>query len=151
MSQFTLKKNSILSRDDIYKISTDIANFHNVFPEYFKSIKIISQKEKDVTALEEIRFLGLKLNVKTRHEIFPPNIHNVYILSGPLRGTSFIERYEPDSQSTTIEIKVNLKLNPILSLIPSFSRLVSKRMDRVFGEFILAAESSFESSILTKK
>lgn len=150
MTEFTLKKNSILSRDNIYKISTDIANFHNVFPTYFKSIKIISKNEKTVTALEVINFLGLKVNVKTRHEIFKPNIHNVYILSGPLKGTSFVERYEPDSQNTMIEIKVYLKLNKFLSLIPLFNQFMHKRMDRVFGEFVSAAEHSFEKSILTK-
>ncbi|MCE2614602.1 MAG: hypothetical protein LVO36_01720 [Nitrosopumilus sp. (ex Thoosa mismalolli)] len=150
MAEFSLKKNSILSRGDMYEISTNIANFHNVFPEYFKSIKITSQNDKTITAFETINFLGLKINVKTRHEIFEPHIHNVYILSGPLKGTSFFERYESDSQRTRIEIKINLKLNKILSIIPYFPQLMLKRMDRVFGEFILAAEDSFEKSILSK-
>ena len=57
MAEFSLKKNSILSRGDMYEISTNIANFHNVFPEYFKSIKIISQNDKTITAFETINFL----------------------------------------------------------------------------------------------
>ena len=89
MSEFTLKKTSILYRDDLYKISTDVSNFHNVFPKYFKSIKILEKNDYSITALEEIHFLGTKIQVKTMHEIFSPDIHNVYILSGPLKWNLF--------------------------------------------------------------
>ena len=43
MTEFILKKTSILSRDDLYKISTDVSNFYNVFPKYFKSIQILDK------------------------------------------------------------------------------------------------------------
>ena len=49
-----------------------------------------------------------------------------------------------------IEINVNLKLNKILSLIPSFAQFLSKQMDRVFGQFISAEERSSENPILSK-
>ena len=45
MSVFTMRKSSILSRDDLFNISTDVSNFHNVFPKYFKSIKIVDESD----------------------------------------------------------------------------------------------------------
>ena len=35
MSKFNLVKKSNLHRDLIFKISTDVENFHNVMPEYY--------------------------------------------------------------------------------------------------------------------
>ena len=41
MSKYNLVQKSNLKRDLIFKISTDVENFHKVMPEYFKSLKII--------------------------------------------------------------------------------------------------------------
>ncbi|WP_299290699.1 hypothetical protein [Nitrosopumilus sp.] len=150
MSSFTLRKSSILSRDDLFKISTDVSNFHNVFPKYFKSIKIIDESDYVKTAYETIHFLGMKTHVKTRHEIFSPDTHNVYILSGPLSGTSFVEKYTQDSTGSKVEIKVHLNYQKIFSVLPFFTKLIFKRMNNVFAEFITASENYFEKSILSK-
>ena len=47
MSKFNLVKKSNLHRDLIFKISTDVENFHNVMPEYFKSLKIIQNSSNE--------------------------------------------------------------------------------------------------------
>ena len=60
-----------------YATDYDIANFHNVFPAYLKSIKIILQNEKTVTAMETIHLLVLQVNIKTRHEFSNP----IFIMS----------------------------------------------------------------------
>ena len=62
MTSFNLFHKSNLDRDSIFKISTDVENFHKVMPEYFKSLKIIhtssietivsETKQKFDTALE---------------------------------------------------------------------------------------------------
>ena len=150
MSDFTLKKSSILSRDDLYKISTNIANFHNVFPKYFKSIKILEKNDYSIIALEEIHFLGTKIQVKTMHEVFSPDTHNVHILSGPLRGTSFVEKYDVDSHGTKVSISVDLKSKGFFSYIPFLNRIMERRMNKVLTEFILVSEKYFENSILSK-
>ena len=42
MSNYKLAQKSNLDRDVIFKISTDVENFHKIMPKYFKSMKIIS-------------------------------------------------------------------------------------------------------------
>jgi hypothetical protein len=42
MSSFNLVHKSNLERDIIFKISTDVENFHNIMPKYFKSLQIVS-------------------------------------------------------------------------------------------------------------
>ena len=145
MSKFNLVKKSNLHRDLIFNISTDVENFHKVMPEYFKSLKIIQNSSNEKIVLESIDFLGRKIDIKTKHVIIQPNIHEVFILTGPAKGTSFIEKYESNPTGTDISISVDLKLNGFLKLIPFLKLLLFKKMNSVMSEFIVCAESYSKS------
>ena len=135
-----LIQTSKLDRDAIFKISTDVENFHKIMPKYFKSLKIISNSLNEKVVLESIDFLGRKIKIKTKHVIVKPNVHKVFILTGPVRGTSFIETYDSTLSGTNISILVDLKLHGILKLIPFLKILVLKKMNSVMSEFIICAE-----------
>lgn len=145
MSSFNLIQKSTLEPDKIFQISTDVKNFHKIMPKYFKSLKIISDSSNEKIVLESIIFLGKKIDIKTKHVIIEPNIHKVFILSGPAKGTSFIETYNSNSIGTEILIIVDLKLNGILRLIPFLKIYLLKRMNSVMSEFIVCAESYSKS------
>jgi hypothetical protein len=145
MSSFNLIQKSTLEPDKIFQISTDVENFHKIMPKYFKSLKIISDSSNEKIVLESIIFLGRKIDIKTKHVIIEPNIHKVFILSGPAKGTSFIETYNSNSIGTEILIIVDLKLNGILRLIPFLKIYLLKRMNSVMSEFIVCAESYSKS------
>ena len=140
MSGSNLIQKSNLDRDLIFKISTDVENFHKIMPKYFKSLKIISDSLNEKIVLESIDFLGRKIKIKTKHIIVKPNVHKVFILTGPVRGTSFIETYDSTLSGTNISILVDLKLHGILKLIPFLKILVLKKMNSVMSEFIICAE-----------
>ena len=140
MSGFNLVQKSKLDRDTIFKISTDVENFHKIMPKYFKSLKIISDSLNEKVVLESIDFLGRKIKIKTKHIIVKPNVHKVFILTGPVSGTSFIETYDSTLSGTDISILVDLKLHGILKLIPFLKILLLKRMNSVMSEFIICAE-----------
>jgi len=145
MSKFNLIQKSNLDRDLIFKISTDVENFHKVMPEYFKSLKIISNSSSEKIVLESIAFVGRQIEIKTKHVIIPPNLHKVFILTGPAKGTSFIETYVPSSVGTDISIEVDLQLTGILKLIPFLKIFLVKKMNNVMSEFITCAESYSKS------
>ena len=145
MSSFNLIQKSTLEPDKIFQISTDVENFHKIMPKYFKSLKIISDSSNEKIVLESIIFLGKKIDIKTKHVIIEPNIHKVFILSGPAKGTSFIETYNSNSIGTEILIIVDLKLNGILRLIPFLKIYLLKKMNSVMSEFIVCAESYSKS------
>ena len=140
MSGSNLIQKSNLERDLIFSISTDVENFHKIMPKYFKSLKIISNSLNEKVVLESIDFLGRKIKIKTKHVIVKPNVHKVFILTGPVRGTSFIETYDSTLSGTSISILVDLKLHGILKLIPFLKILVLKKMNSVMSEFIICAE-----------
>ena len=146
MSGFNLVQTSNLESSVIFQISTDVENFHKIMPKYFKSLKIISNSLAEKIVLESINFLGMKIKIKTKHIILKPNVHKVFILTGPAKGTSFIETYSPSSTGTNISILVHLKLNGFLKLIPFLKILLLKRMNSVMSEFIICAESYSKST-----
>ena len=145
MSSHNFIQKSNLERDVIFQISTDIKNFHKIMPKYFKSLQIINTSLNEIIVLEQINFFGRNIEIKTKHIIVKPNMHKVFILSGPAKGTSFIETYDSNSNGTDISIVVNLKLNGILKLIPFLKILILKRMSSVMSEFIMCAESYSKS------
>lgn len=150
MSNFDLSGKSSLNREVIFKISTDVANFHFIMPNYFKSLDVLSQDDSGMVVLEKINFLGQSVNAKTKHVVLPPNIHKVFILTGPLKGTSFIEQYEPSPSGTLISISVNLKIKGMLKFIPFVKRIISKKMRYAMLEFINCAEKySIENKLPT--
>jgi len=140
LTSFNLSGTSSLNRDIVFKISTDVNNFHSIMPNYFKSLDIISEDKSGIVVSEKINFLGQSVNVKTKHRVLPPNMHKVFILTGPLKGTSFFENYESSSSGTLILISVNLKINGFLKYIPFVKKILRKKMSHVMLEFINCAE-----------
>ena len=140
MTGCNLVQKSNLDCNTIFNISTDVENFHKIMPKYFKSLTVISSSLNEIIVSESIHFLGIKIKIKTKHVILKPNIHKVFILDGPVKGTSFIETYNPSLSGTDISILVDLKLRGILKLIPFLKFLLLKRMNSVMSEFITCAE-----------
>ena len=140
MINFDLSGQSSLNREIVFKISTDVNNFHSIMPNYFKSLDILSEDESGIIVSEKINFLGQSVKVKTKHLVLPPNIHKVFILTGSLKGTSFIENYESSSSGTLISISVNLKINGLIKYIPFVNNILRKKMSHVMLEFINCAE-----------
>ena len=147
MKTFLMKKYSSASRDDLFQISTDIEKFDSIMPNYFKSLSIVEESSKEKFVDEQITFLGKTVNVRTKHVVIPPNMHEVYILTGSLKGTSFIENYSESDSGTEVTITVSLHLNGFLRFIPFIQKIIVKRMEFVMTEFLSCAEKFLKNSI----
>ena len=138
--RFIFKKNSRIIRDKLYSISIDVENFPTLMPKYFKSIIIKKSIGPELFVDEKIHFLGGFLDVNTKHVIVHPKIHEVHILSGLMRGTSFVESYDETSYGTNVTIDVCIKLNSISKLFLPFGFLIKRQMTKVMDEFLNSAE-----------
>lgn len=133
---FVLKKKSAVKRDTLYSISIDIENFSKIMPKHFKSLKIKSKINDEIFVDEKIYFL----NVKVKHVIQHPKIHEVHIISGMMRGTLFIEHYEETTEGTNVTINVSIKLNGIWKILLPFGFIFRLQMSKVMDEFLNSAE-----------
>jgi hypothetical protein len=136
MIHFILKKKSMMNRDVLYSISTDVENFSKIMPRHFKSLKIEQKTDNEVFVDEKIYFL----NVKVKHVISPPKIHEVHIMSGMMKETSFIEHYEETSEGTDVTINVSIKLNGISKVLFPFGFIIKLHMSKVMKEFLNLSE-----------
>jgi len=143
MGYFKFKRHTVLSQPIIFKISTDIENFKNVMPNYFKSLEIIEKKDSQIIVLEKIKFIGINLKIKTKHEILKPDIHKVYILSGPTKGSEFIETYIPSKNGSDIIIEIKLGFNGCMKIFSFLEGYIAKKMEMVMNEFIFSAEKYY--------
>ncbi len=107
---------------------------------------MIKDEPNEKIVLEKISFLGFVVQVKTRHVIIPTNIHKVYILTGPLKGTSFIEFYNSTQNGTEIIIDLNIKFFGILKVFNFLKGYVVNQMMIVMDEFICSAENKISSN-----
>ena len=146
MKIFSLKKYSPISRDSLFQISTDIENFDSIMPNYFRSLSVVEESSKEKFVDEQITFLGKTVDVRTKHVVIHPNIHEVYILTGPLKGTFFIEHYSQSGSGTEVTITVSLCLNGFLRFIPFLQNIIVKRMESVMTEFLSCAEKFLKNS-----
>lgn len=142
MKQFTLKRFSNLSQTDIFQISTDVKNFHKIMPDYFKSLDVLEDSKYGLIVNEKIHFLGIPTQIKTKHIIIPPDIHGIHILTGPLKGSSFVESYVQKDNGTMITIDVTLHFNSFFKLFPFLQNLVVRKMTDTMDEFVQCAEKS---------
>ena len=138
--KFELCKESELERTKLFNLSTDIEQFDKILPKYFKSLLVTDIQENTKFVDEKVIFFGKSILVKTKHVIMPPKIHEVYILSGPFTGTSFIERYDKTSRGTKLTITVSLKLNGFAKILFPFSNPIKNKMDRVLDEFLISCQ-----------
>lgn len=135
--------------EDIFNISVDVANFHQVLPKYFQSLKIIKDGKHEKIVIEKISFLGFSSKIKTKHVILPPNLHHVYILSGPLKGSSFIESYNPLKIGTEIIIDVHLKFFGFFSGFNFLNNYIADKMHQVMNEFITSVEAKISKKLIS--
>lgn len=143
MKRFTLQRFSKLSQSHIFQISTDVENFHHIMPNYFKSLNVLEENKYGKIVNEKIHFLGIPIQIKTKHVIIYPNIHEIHILTGPLKGTTFVESYVGEDNGTMITIDVTLRSNNFFKLFPFLQNLVVKKMNKTMDEFVQCAEKSW--------
>ena len=142
MKQFTLERFSKLSQSNIFQISTDIENFCKIMPKYFKSLDVLEDSKYGILVNEKIHFLGIPIQIKTKHIVIYPDIHGIHILTGPLKGSSFVESYIEKDNGTMITIDVTLHFNNFFKLFPFLQNLVVKKMTKTMDEFVQCAEKS---------
>ena len=145
MKNFSL--NIRIPQETLFRIGTDVSNFHNILPACFKSLKIVEDDLSEKRVLEDICLLGIRLQVKTKHVISPPDCHKVIILSGLLRGTIFNENYKAQDHGTDVTIFVELKINGILKFIPFIDRFIARKMNHIMAEFLYSSEKFLQSHV----
>jgi hypothetical protein len=141
MLKIKLVRYSNLERDVIFGISTDIERFSKLLPKYFKSLQITKSGNSEYFVTEKISFLGKILETQTKHVVKKPDIHEIHLLTGPLRNSSFLEFYEISDNGTKVTVEINLQFKGVFRSFSIFRYFIKKQVNKILDEFLLACEN----------
>jgi carbon monoxide dehydrogenase subunit G len=129
--------------EKIFRMVTDFENLPARFPQFFKSIKVIS-REGNTVMTEDVSVMGgREMSQTVKHVFSPPNIDDVYIISGDARDSHIITTYERISEGTKIIVDGDIKLAGKLKLVGFMAKgKIENGINQVIDEFARIAESS---------
>ena len=142
MQKIQIVKIVNVDREKAFRAGTDFESFTQKLPQYFKLIKIRSIR--DFTSVIEIhgKIAGREFVVMTKNVIKPFEIHETFVLSGDIKGSHFMKKYESVSEGTRITIDIDLKIRGLLRLSGIFSaNKIKEIINDYFDDFARAIES----------
>jgi ribosome-associated toxin RatA of RatAB toxin-antitoxin module len=81
------------NREKIFNIVTDFENLPSKFPQFFKSVKIVSRDGNTVTTEDLAMMAGREMRQTTKHTLTPPELDEVFLLSGDAKDSHVVTKY----------------------------------------------------------
>ncbi len=131
------------NREKVFNLVTDFENLPTKFPQFFKSVKVISREGNTVTTEDNAVMAGREVHQTTKHILTPSQTDEVYLLSGDAKDSHIVTRYESVPEGTKITVEGDFKLAGKLKLVGFMAKgKIEKGITEVIEEFQKVAESS---------
>jgi ribosome-associated toxin RatA of RatAB toxin-antitoxin module len=129
--------------EKIFGMVTDFENLPNKFPQFFKSVKIVSKDGNSITTEDVSVMGGREMHQTVKHILSPPSIDEVYILSGDAKDSHIVTTYEKTKNGTTkITVDGDIKLAGKLRLVGFMAKgKIENGINQVIEEFAKVAEN----------
>ncbi len=129
-------------RNKVFDIAANYENFQKTLPEYFTSIRVRSSRDNVAIVEEHVKISGKELVMMTKHVTQYPEIHEVFVIGGDVKGSHIVEKYESVDEGTKITVDADIKLKGTLKIIGFFGKgKITKGFSKIMDEFAKIAES----------
>jgi len=129
-------------RNKVFDIAANYENFQKTLPEYFTSIRVRSSRDNVAIVEEHVKISGKELVMMTKHVTQYPEIHEVFVIGGDVKGSHIVEKYESVDDGTKITVDADIKLKGTLKIIGFFGKgKITKGFVTIMDEFAKIAES----------
>ena len=143
MPKIKVEKIIKANREKIFQTVTDFESLPNRFPQFFKSIKIMSRDGNTITTEDHAIMAGREVHQTTRHVLTPPETDDVNLLSGDAKGSHIVTTYTAIPEGTKITVEGDFKLAGKLKLVGFMAKgKIEKSIEEVIEQFGKVAESS---------
>jgi ribosome-associated toxin RatA of RatAB toxin-antitoxin module len=105
------------NREKIFNLVTDFENLSQRFPQFFKSVKVISREGNTVTTEDLAVMAGREVHQTTKHILTSPQVDEVYLLSGDAKDSHIVTKYETIPEGTKVTVEGDFKLAGKLKLV----------------------------------
>lgn len=143
MPKIKVEKTIKADREKIFKMVTDFENLPNKFPQFFKSVKVTSRDGNTVTTEDHAVMAGREVHQATKHILTPPEVDEVYLLSGDAKDSHIVTRYSSVPEGTKVTVDGDFKLAGKLKLVGFMAKgKIEKSVEEVIEEFGRVVEGS---------
>lgn len=143
MPKIKVEKTIKADREKIFSMVTDFESLPNKFPQFFKSVKIVSRDGNTVTTEDHAIMAGREVHQTTKHTLTPPEIDDVYLLSGDAKDSHIVTTYSQVPEGTKVTVEGDFKLAGKLKLVGFMAKgKIEKSIEEVIDQFGKVAESS---------
>lgn len=124
-------------QEKIFAVVKDIDRLPALFPNRYKSMKILERSDGHLLTEETIVMAGKEIHQKVRHTIEPNRMVRSEVIDGDTRGTVVtIELHSKSERSTEIKIEADLKLGKLGSILGIFAKgKIKKEIEHMIDEF----------------
>lgn len=121
----------------VFSAIKDIAKLPTLFPDKYKSFKIIDQSDNYILTEEIVSISGKEINQKVKHTLEPVRMLKSEVIEGDTKGTILIIELDPKSNSSTeIKIDADLKYGKIGAVLGIFAkRKIKNEIDNLIDRF----------------
>ena len=128
--------------EKIFSMVTDFENLSDKFPQFFKSVKVVSREGNTITTEDHSVLGGREMHQITKHILTPHQIDEVYILSGDAKGSHIVTTYQAIPEGTKVIVDGDFKLAGKLKLVGFMAKgKIENGINQVIDEFAKVAES----------
>ena len=128
--------------EKIFSMVTDFENLSDKFPQFFKSVKVVSREGNTITTEDHSVLGGREMHQITKHILTPHQIDEVYILSGDAKCSHIVTTYQAIPEGTKVIVDGDFKLAGKLKLVGFMAKgKIENGINQVIDEFAKVAES----------
>jgi len=121
----------------VFSAIKDISKIPTLFPDKYKSFRIIEQSTNHILTEEIVSISGKEINQKVKHTLEPNRMLKSEVIEGDTKGTILIIELDPKSNSSTeIKIDADLKYGKFGAVLGIFAkRKIKNEIDSLIDRF----------------
>ena len=125
-----------LPREEIFSAIKEIDKLPTLFPDKYKSFKIIDRSDNHILTEEIVSISGKEIEQKVKHTLETDRMLRSEVVEGDTKGTILIIELNPKSDSVTeIRIDADIKYGKIGAVLGIFAKhKIKSEMDKLIDE-----------------
>jgi len=125
-----------LPREEIFSAIKEIDKLPTLFPDKYKSFKIIERSDNHILTEEIVSISGKEIEQKVKHTLETDRMLRSEVVEGDTKGTILIIELNPKSDSVTeIRIDADIKYGKIGAVLGIFAKYkIKNEMDKLIDQ-----------------
>ena len=136
MVRVITSKSVNLPREEVFSTIREIDRLPTLFPDKYKSFKIIERSDNHILTEEIVSISGKEIKQRVEHTLEPDRMLRSEVVEGDTKGTILIIELNPKSDSITeIKVDADLKYGKIGAVLGIFAKhKIKNEMDKLINQ-----------------